>query len=292
MIDAAPSGLTSNPQRFNTTDLSRLLRKVVSWLAEWVEHGSNTFIHRELYRYRMPRCIQDAYMSLSAYLRKTATNEHIIFRIVEERVLQLVAEGVPWPVASGQSIDTLEYLGRIQALLVYQCIGLYDGDIRLRHLTEQHIPVLEMWMTGLLQHISQVPCCGDSLVANPHRLITPPSFTVPSENFLWHSWILTESARRTWLVVAGIQGIYKLIQNGSASCMGGTIFTTRQGFWEAPSAASWEKRCTETYAGMVRLTEMDKLFELVPKKEICEFARMVLSCTYGVEQVERWGLGF
>jgi hypothetical protein len=291
MIEAAPPSLTSNPQRFNTTDLSRLLKTVVAWLAEWVEHGSNTFIHRELYRHRMPRCIQDAYMSLSVYFHKTAANEYMIFRIIEERVVQLVTEGVPWPDVSGQSVNTLEYLGRIQALLVYQCIGLYDGDVRLHHLAEQHIPVLELWMAGLLQHLSQVPCCGDSLVADPNDSIPPASFTAPSEDFLWHSWILTESARRAWLVVAGIQGIYKLIQNGSASCMGGTIFTTRQGFWEAPSAASWEKRCTETYAGMVRLTEVDKLFELVPKKEICEFARMVLSCTYGVEQVETWGLG-
>jgi hypothetical protein len=115
------------------------------------------------------------------------------------------------------------------------------------------------------------------------------SSKTPSENLFWHSWILTESTRCTWLVTAGIQGIYKLIQNGNVSCMGGTMLTTRQGFWEAPSAVVWEKRCGETYTGMVRLTEVEKMFALVPKEEICEFAKTVLECTYRIEQIERWG---
>jgi hypothetical protein len=288
-IDPAPPALINNTQRFTTLDLSRLLRKVVVWLAEWVEQGSNPFIHRQLYRHRMPRCIQNAYTSLSSYLSKTATNEHIIYRIIEDRVIELVAEGVPTLGASLQSVDTLEYLGRIQALLVYQCIGLYDGNVRLRHLAEQHIPVLEVWMTNLLQHISQILCCGESLLTPPGDTVSSVSSKTPSENLFWHSWILTESMRRTWLVTAGIQGIYKLIQNSTASCMGGTMLTTRQGFWEAPSAVVWEKRCGETYAGMIRLTEVEKMFALVPKEEICEFAKTVLECTYGIEQVERWG---
>jgi hypothetical protein len=230
-------------------------------------------------------------MSLSAYLHKSVASEHMLFRIIEERVLSLVEEGVPSPGISPQSVDTLEYLGRVQALLIYQCIGLYDGNVRLRHLAEKHIPVLDMWMTNLLQHTSQVPNCGSSLLAPPNNPISLMSFTTPSETLLWYSWILTESIRRTWLVIAGLHGIYKLISHSTSTCMGGTMFTTRRGFWEAPSAAVWEKRCTDTYAGMVRLTEVDKMFALVPKEEICEFARTVLSCTYGVEQVEKWGIG-
>jgi hypothetical protein len=147
-------------------------------------------------------------------------------------------------------------------------------------------------MANLVQHISQAPCCGESLLAPPNDTLYTRAFTIPfmsSDNLLWHSWILTESTRRTWLVTAGIQGIYKLIQNGPASCMGGTMFITRKGFWEAPNAVLWEKICVETYAGMVRLTEVEKMLALVPKEEICEFAKTVLECTFGVEQVEKWG---
>jgi hypothetical protein len=288
-IDAAPESLTSNPGRFTLVELQQLLKKVVHWLKEWIEHGSNPFIHQQLYRHRLPQSIQDAYLSLSAYFGKNISNEHLIFRIIEDRVTRLVADGVP----SSDFFDALEYFARVQALLVYQCIGLYDGNIRLRHLAEQHIPVLEFWMVDLLQQISRNPDCSESLFNPPQRQpsqMSPPVTHIPSEDLLWYTYIITESVRRTWLVTAGVQGLYNLIQCGKGSCMGGTIFTSRSGFWEAKSAVAWEKRCCDVYAGLVRLTEVDKMFALVPRKEICDFAKVVLQCTYGREQVERWGL--
>jgi hypothetical protein len=67
------------------------------------------------------------------------------------------------------------------------------------------------------------------------------------------------------------------------------MFTSRRGFWEAPSASVWGRQCEEQYAGLVRLTETDKLFTMVPQEEISEFAKLVLECTYGTEWCEeRW----
>jgi hypothetical protein len=60
---------------------------------------------------------------------------------------------------------------------------------------------------------------------------------------------------------------------------------------EAGSARAWEKECSERYAGLVRLTEMEKLFEMVTKGEISEFVKVVLECTYGVGWCEEWGVG-
>jgi hypothetical protein len=72
--------------------------------------------------------------------------------------------------------------------------------------------------------------------------------------------------------------------------MGGTLFTSRQGFWEASSAGVWERECTERYAGLVRLTETDKLFSMVPKGELSEFARLVLQCAFGEVWCEKVGV--
>lgn len=280
-IDHAPdSHLALTKTLYNSTDLSRLLRKVIGWLADWVNTGSNPFIHHSLYRHRYPNCIQDAYLSLSAYLHKTSANEHMIMRIIDQRVVQLVEGGLLDRIEEG---DSLDYLARCQALLVYQCIGLYDGDIRLRHLAEKHIPVLESWMDTLMQHASHTLGSGTSLTTSTLDCAT---------TLLWHTYILAEATRRTWLMVAGIQGIYKLIlYNGTVPCcMGGTIFTSRTGFWESPNAAAWEKRCTEVYSGLVRLTEVDKMMALVPREEVCEFADLVLECTYGEGWTQRWRL--
>jgi hypothetical protein len=112
----------------------------------------------------------------------------------------------------------------------------------------------------------------------------------PCQNLLWYSWILAESTRRTWLVASGIQGIYRIIQQEPFSCMGGVMFTSRKGFWEAPSALIWEKRCAEVYAGLTRIPEADELLTKVPPEELNEFAKVVLEMSFGVEQMERWGI--
>jgi hypothetical protein len=268
---------------FSSADLKRILETTLRWLTEWVEQGSCPFIHQQLYRHIFPACIQDAYMALSTYMHKTAANEPMVFRIIEERVTRLVAQGLA--LTDGSANDTLEYLARSQALLVYQCIGLYDGNVRLRYLAEQHIPVLETWVKYLMQHISQTMYSGES-----SHIAGSDCATIPDAP--WHSYILAETTRRTYLITSGVQGIYKyILTGGTASCsMGAPIFTSRKGFWEAPSAAAWEKMCTETYACLVRLTEVDKMFMMVPKEEICDFAKLALECTYGLEKCERWGI--
>ncbi|KAK9321361.1 hypothetical protein V1517DRAFT_262527, partial [Lipomyces orientalis] len=100
--------------------------------------GSNPFIHSRLYRTRFPRCVQDAYTALSCYLHKTASNEDTIFQIIEDRAKHLLvehgipsADSLPEKVSSNSfTLDSLEHIARVQALLVYQILDLYDGDIR------------------------------------------------------------------------------------------------------------------------------------------------------------------
>jgi hypothetical protein len=289
-IDAAPRELTTNVTRFSSIDLSRALRRVIDWLSQWVETGSNPFMHMELWRDCFPQPIQGAYMAMSAYLHKTPLNAHIVNRVIEEKVTRLVAQGLK--AESSATSNTLDNLARVQALLVYQCIGLYDGDVRLKHLAERHIPVLEAWVVILMQQASRFLSSGSPVFAVPEAQLAK---TVPPHNQLWYSWILAESVRRSWLVTAGIQGIYKLLvlnpgSAASAPCMGGTIFTSRKGFWEASSAEAWEKACSERYAGLVRLTETEKLFEMVPREEISDFAKLALGCTYGTDWCDMWGV--
>ncbi|KAH7379174.1 hypothetical protein DE146DRAFT_306489 [Phaeosphaeria sp. MPI-PUGE-AT-0046c] len=265
------------PPPFTLADYNRMLRKVVDWLIRWVETASNPFIHHQLWKKCFPAEIQNAYMALAAFLHKTSSNAEIISRIIEDRVTELVANGLILNAEPNMRDDVLN-LGRVQALLVYQCIGLYDGDVRLRKLAERHLNILESWVNILMQHTS-------SMVT----VATPPD-NVPPGNSLWYSWIIAESVRRIWLVTAGMQGMYRYFaQSGGPQppCLGGTIFTSRNGFWEAPSALAWEKQCSERFSGLVRLTETEKMLAMVPKEEISEFAKMVLECTYGSDWCEQ-----
>jgi hypothetical protein len=86
-------------------------------------------------------------MVLSCYLGKTSSNGQTMCRIIENRARQLVKDGNGLTDSWLETpLDSLEHLARVQALLVYQVMCLHDGEIRLRHLAESHIPVLNSWV--------------------------------------------------------------------------------------------------------------------------------------------------
>lgn len=254
-------------QPLSIPDLKRFIRKIQQWLAEWTEKGSNPFIHARLYRNQSPRCISDAYLTLSCYLHKTVLNEDTVFQIIGDRAQGLVSE-----YSTNTPSDPLEHMARVHALLVYQAIGLYDGDIRLRYISESHIPVLHKWQRELVLQAS-------------HSVV---SSALSSD--LWYSWILSESIRRTYVVGSGLQWVFQAMKEGRAvPCQGGMMFTTRQGAWEAESAVEWEKLCSEVHVGLMQMAEAGSLFEKVAPHEVNRFTKVLLEFAFGMEKMERWG---
>jgi hypothetical protein len=290
----------ANQNPLSVPDLKRHIRQIRQWLTEWVEKGSNPFIHARLYRTRFLRCIQDAYAALSCYLNKTEANGQTVFQIIEDHATELVAK-YSFPSAdsseenglSSIALDSLEHIARVHALLVYQFLGLYDGDIRLRHLAETYIPVLNRWMREMVQHTSQAACLGGSIISSTYEQTAAglgPSYILEGENLLWYAWIAAESVRRTWVIGAGIQVIFLVLQQGGAvPCQGGMMFTTRQGVWEAQSAVVWENLCSEAPVGLMQMAEADRLFTEATAEEVNEFTKAVLEITFGRERMERWG---
>lgn len=264
-------------------ELGSTLFTVFSWLDEWVETGCNPFIHAELYRHRFPRCIQDAYMVLSCHRAKRPSNRHLVRRLLVEKSQQLVDESEADSAHGGS--DPLEWLAQVQALLIYQLIGLYDGDAKLRLISERHMTVLVSWMCRAVDCASSCWSLGHFL-----RPDHGDSAGISWETQTWHSWILAESLRRTWLVMSTVQSIYMSTRDGAARCLGGMMCTSRKGFWEASSAKAWQLSCCQTYAGLGRLTEVQKLLAKVPPRDVNEFARLMLEVTFGAVQTQTWGL--
>ncbi|TVY18544.1 Transcription factor gsfR2 [Lachnellula arida] len=291
---------TADQGSLSIPDLKRFIARIFRWLAEWVEKGSNPFIHATLYRTRFPRCIQDAYTTLSCYFHKTLSNEQIAFRIIEDRAKDLLAEyGIPLVdpsnnITTSIHLEPFEHVARVHALLVYQILGLYDGDIRLRHLSETYMPVLNSWIQEMVSHASHNTCLGGYVNSSAHEQ-TLDSFSSScrsqGESLLWHSWILTESARRTSVVSFGIQAVFlALQQRGGIPCQGGMMVTTRQGVWEAQSSVAWEKMCLEVDVGLMQMAEANRLFTDFAPNDIDEFTKAALEVAFGKERMERWGV--
>lgn len=281
-------------------DLKRYIAKIHQWLVRWTETGGCEIIHPRLYSVRFPRCVQDAWLTLSCYLSRTSENEDMVFRIVEERARALIREWERREIGfevDGQN-DPFVWLSRVHALFVYQVICLYDGDIRLRHLAESNIPLLYSWLRGMLECVEEQcrrRCLGHFVVTpmQESRFTSdscPPSSRIAPEpvasdhrdNLLWYSWILAENIRRTWLVAQSLQTIYAMIQLGQISqCPGTMMFSTRQGVWEAKSARAWEDLCVHIDVGFVHMKDTESVFLNMVSPEVNDSTKVFLETTFG-----------
>lgn len=279
---------------FDSVALKRFIAAIQSWLSQWITQGGNPFIHPRLYRVRFPRCMQDAYTSLLCYLSKTQANEDTAMRIISDRASQLVADQE----APERHLDTFEHVARVQALLIYQTIRLFDGDIRHRHEAEQLSATLALWNRQMLDSAAHTARTGALLVCGissdgggaDGRQSLAPVVDREEEEALWHAWILAESVRRTWLVASGVEAVYTTLQRGQAPCPGGLMFTTRRGVWAARSAFAWAGLCAEVDVWFMPRAQTQRLFVEARPDEVDEFGQAMLEITFGIESMERWGV--
>lgn len=273
--------------------LRRYVEDIRRWFVEWMETGSNAFFHPQLYRSRFPRCVQDAYSTLSCYMHKTARNEGFIFQLIEARAKQLVEDHDHDHDLLATGVDIFDHLSRVQALMVYQFMCLFDGDIRLRHVGEAHMHVLDNWRRQMVEHAGKAAWLDGIGMSAPHQQQT---FGIGSEvdiycseNALWYAWILAESIRRTSIIGSTIHSIYSSLQHaGPVGCRSSVMFTTRHGAWEAQSAKAWEKICMRVNLGLMQIAEIERVFDQLKPEDVNDFTKVFLEAVYGVEQVKEW----
>ncbi|CAN8097630.1 unnamed protein product [Discula destructiva] len=265
----------------------------------------------------MPRCIQDAYTLLATYLSATPENKQIVLHLFEERLKSLLQDQpdeapVQDPnkapktttniTASTQnpsqrsSLTVFEHLARVQALHIYQTIGLFDGNIRARHIAETQIPTLNAWMRAMMAAAKSTAALGVEPFAR--TLLSEPPTDVPlalsPDDTAWIAWVLSESVRRTWMVAAATQSVFLALQVKWAPCPGSARLHTRAGLWGAESAFAWKRGCEELARGardgvdFVDRRGWERVFECRRFEEVDEFLRCTLEITFGSERMERW----
>lgn len=265
-----------------------------SWFERWVTTGSNPFIHPRLYSANFPACVQVAYITLASYIHRTPTNTDTVLRIIEDRSNNLLQEngailnmvGVEkWADGGEQDLDLFAQLTRLHALMVYQIIGLFDGDIRSRHVAEGHIAVQDSWAGKLFHSAAKA-------FSNPHVGAThlvgflPRPSTYSQEQ--WNLWILSESIRRTWLVAVSLSPVFFALQQRLSACPGGAMYTNRSGLWNAASATDWEKQCLGRNVAFLQRFECSRLFDDADPVDIDEFGTAMLDMTFDGELLEKW----
>ena len=282
-----------------TTGLKRYVARFRSWLEDWIKFGSNPFIHRRLYMANNPTCVQVAYATLASYTHRIPTNTENLLQIVEDRSTDLLRDNgavlkrsfpEEWADehGDGEAPDLFTQLARLHALLVYQVIGLFDGDIRARHVAEGHMPVLRSWTRKLLQTSVKAFC--DYSINNDYTHALAGHLPVPTTQTQqkWYLWIFSECIRRTYLIAVSLPQIYLALQQCWGACPGGIPYTDQSGLWDATTAVEWEQRCFEKNVGLVQLFEHARDLDNVQPKDVDEFGLAMLDITRNEEVLELW----
>lgn len=299
VIDKRPFFM-ENMVPFDSKVLKRHISLNQRWLEQWVSSGSNPFIHSRLYRAQFPSCIQIAYVTLSSYINRSEANTDTILRIMQDRADELLRDnGLAWNDISWESstsanpVNILQQLARVHALMVYQVVSLFDGDIRSRHVAESRQFILTSWATQLVESASQVfsqsLSVSDQLDTAVLHLTGSKIWTNNLESS-WNAWILAESVRRTWLVAMSIYTGYFLMQKGWTMCPGGVMLTNGRGLWEASSAFEFDKLCAEGDMRFMQRFDAERIFSEARPSDIDEFGKFNLEMTFGSEKMNQWML--
>ncbi|KAM0494933.1 hypothetical protein ACHAP8_008311 [Fusarium lateritium] len=260
--------------------LKAWIEEITKWLHQWIREGQNEFIHAQLYlNTGLPRCLQDAWAVLTAYLAKTEQNEAITMGIVQARTEDLLLQE---SLSTIPVFGTLERLARVQSLLIYQFIRLFDGNIRQRTLAERDIPILQSWCDNLWT-------TAGVDVGEDNILLPGSSYdeTYPVAE-LWRKWVLCESIRRTWIVARFTQAVYLTIRDGRTDCPGGKNFTARQGLWNTPSSDAWLRQVINYGPLFTQCNQVNQLLTKVKPSEVDKFTVLQLKMICGTEKIENW----
>ncbi|KIH93837.1 hypothetical protein SPBR_05913 [Sporothrix brasiliensis 5110] len=267
----------------STAFLRLQIAGIRTWLRTWVATGRCPFIHPNVYgddnndNDNTPACVQVAFLAMSSYIHRTEATTEMVLDAVDAQASQLVA-------TSGEATDAsitglLTQLGRVHALVVYQAIGLFDGNARSRHRADLRRSTLARWSGQLLEAVQQ-----QGAVAV--RLLTPVVSVVDDLDHdnndrrdhisAWHAWIVAESIRRMWTIATAIEAIYHTLQHGWSPATGSLPFTARYGLWQARSAAEWEAaKCADgnTNSWLYSLHDLGDLIDAADAADVDVFSR-------------------
>ncbi|GAP83611.2 putative C6 zinc finger domain-containing protein [Rosellinia necatrix] len=161
----------------------------------FANHSCNLYIHRYLYKDNMPRWVLQAFTMCLLYTNQTASNRAVVLRVLHENVTDLKAT------AGNTALTPQEKLARVHALMFYQTIRMFDGDITLGQQADDDMTLLESWNKDLCKvkdNLNDLASKGKEVSEHP-----PES---------WERWVFAESLRRTCIVCFSIQKFWALLK--------------------------------------------------------------------------------
>ncbi|KAI0478198.1 hypothetical protein F4859DRAFT_478944 [Xylaria cf. heliscus] len=281
-----------DPGCVTTVEMEPFIGEVEKMLQSWVTTGCNSFIHRRLYDKGMPTCVQDAFTTFAAYTNRTPATKETILQITDDRASALTHHA-GLPVVNGVQ-EIWAHLARVHALFVYVFIRVFDGSVRMRASAEHQLPTLRSWVTQMWETVKRHRWDDYPSVKHGRRPLLGTSGDFHSDydtaTEIWQLWILTESVRRSHLIIETVLNTFRTMTVGWAECEGYVMCTVRRGLWDAESAVKWFNLCRGGAKSPLMAPSLTPgpMISQYPAGEFDDFAILCWSFVVGTDKIQCW----
>ncbi|KAF2794219.1 hypothetical protein K505DRAFT_324909 [Melanomma pulvis-pyrius CBS 109.77] len=244
----------------------------------FAEQGQTMFIHRMQFQQRRPSALQDAMSACALYCMKGVANQTLVFRNLEHRCQELIAR------TNALNASKTDLLAALQALLLYQMMRLFDGDIRLRAQAEADEPIAILWASQLRAHM-----CNAAQATLAASGLTDTSIVAIDCRSDWQSWLLDESTRRTVITAFMLKGVYSFLKLGYDSPTELRVyFTAQAALWGAQSDVGWRRAQEERERLEIRVTHWEEAMAKAKPIDLEELGVLIMTMLWGLQTTRTW----
>jgi hypothetical protein len=239
-----------------------------------VEHCCTPWAHPSLYEEHMPRSLQDAHAACALYVTRNDNNAEHVARYITSRAEELVNTALP--------TTPIDILARTQALMLYQIMLVFGGDIRLYAQAEALLPHLEDVGAILL------PIAAEQT----EPLGTLPLYPSTAARSAWKSYIFRESARRTALSAFHITVMCTLLSGQLKTCTHELSLKNRvtlsAHLWKATSAFDFAMAWNSKDHFVIKELDFTHVLRNAQPGDLDVFANMMLVGLQGIDDMRGW----
>ncbi|KAF3032463.1 hypothetical protein E8E12_002626 [Didymella heteroderae] len=236
--------------------------------------GQTMYIHRQSFEALQPPALQKAMSACALYSMQTPLTKPLVHQVLQHDAHHLLSTTDP------STCSNHDLLAALQALLLYQLIRLFDGDIRLRATAESDEATAILWASEL-----RTRACAVSLPLQPVA-------TLADEAEDWQLWLFHESIRRTVVTTFLLRGVYNYLKTGTDVPTGvGVYFTAQERLWNAQSEMGWARAKVQCLELQVFVNAWDELIALANPDDLEELGVLVMSMLWGLPATQNW-LGY
>ncbi|KZL66463.1 C6 finger domain-containing protein [Colletotrichum tofieldiae] len=213
------------------------------------QNGVAPFIHPALYLPTtngadgLPPVLQDCFCACAAYAAKNEENSALVLGVVEAKATALlyVPEQATWTLP--------QQVAALQALVMYQIMRWFDGDIRQRVLADSVEPVLAAWTSALQSRVGAAVFVEEAIPPSviPEAAHVPPqqqssssTSSYPQQHDIspdnsrsntpggggggrltkeelkaaWRRWLMAEWIRRVLVMAHLVRAVYAAAKHG------------------------------------------------------------------------------